>query len=130
MNQHTQAVPIWALTDQQAWVATFGQLTKLTKEVKKMAQEIDDLKREVQLETEEDVLTAQTIADLNAKVNELQGKLDEADQLVADAKAGEQGALDQLEEVLQGVREATEELRQDNPPEPTPEPEPTEPTQP
>jgi outer membrane murein-binding lipoprotein Lpp len=90
-------------------------ISDLTKEVKKLSNEINELRTEVTAEGEEDVLTAQTIADLNAKVDDLQAQLDQVQPLIDAAKAGEADALNQLEQVLIGVREATEELRADNP---------------
>jgi len=89
-------------------------LNQLTKEIRTMTEEIRNLQAEVTAEGEEDVLTAQIIADLQAKLDEVQPLIDAA-------KAGEADALNKLEEVLAGVRQATEDLKADNPTEPEPE---------
>jgi chromosome segregation ATPase len=121
MAPETVQVTLGDLTTRQAVVAVLLEVRELRKEVVLLSNEINELKDEVAAEGAEDVLTAQTIADLNDKIADLESRLNQADADLAAAKAGEAGALENLEATLQGVREATADLRADNPPEdPTP----------
>lgn len=111
----TISIPDWALTPRLVQVLLLRNQKLILKELDNMSQEINDLRAEIAKESEEDVLSAQTISELNAKVEDLQGQLDQVDDLVDAAKQGEAEAIAQLEAVLAEVRQAVEDLRADNP---------------
>lgn len=115
-EERTHPVPEWSLSTQQAQLLMLSSLWQIQSDLDVLTKEVKALQKAVTGENAEDALNARTIYVLNRKVDNLQGQLKQAEVLLESAKAGEAGALAELETVLVGVREATEALRADNPP--------------
>jgi uncharacterized protein YlxW (UPF0749 family) len=115
VNQHTVSVPYGLLTARQAAVAALKGINNLTKEVEKLSKEIEDLRAEVAAETDEDVRTGKQIELQQAHIRDLEAALAGSEAAIQAAKDGEAGAVQELSDTLDAVREITAELRADNP---------------
>lgn len=122
MSEFTVEVPFEDLTPAKARSMMMSDIQEIKKGLATLSDEVQQLKDAVEAESVEDRLTAEQIAAKDAKIDELNGRLDEADQFVtqakedvAAAKGGESAALDRLEVVLQAIRDAVEKLREDDP---------------
>lgn len=80
-----------------------------------MTEDVDRLKAEVAAEGAEDVYTDQVITTLRTDVDELRSALAEVQPALEAAQSGEAEAKQELESVLQAVREAADQLAADNP---------------
>ena len=122
MSEFTVEVPFEDLNPAKARSMMMSDIQEIKKGLATLSDEVQQLKDAVEAESVEDRLTAEQIAAKDAKIDELNGRLDEADQFVtqakedvAAAKGGESAALDRLETVLQAIRDAVEKLREDDP---------------
>lgn len=80
-----------------------------------MSEDVQRLKDEVSKETAEDEFTAEVIQTLRDDVAELQAALADVQPALDAARQGEADAVAKLDETLQAVRDAADQLAADNP---------------